>query len=309
MIVFCFGRVSVCGWVLLGFLSQAISQETVSTPPLPPQAKPFTEFFRKLLSCTPAEQEKLLTAKSPAARLVLQQKLDEYKALPLDEREARLRMLDLRSYLSPLLSMPPSDRVELLARIPAADRPVVEARLRLWDGLPPELQKEVCTNETAITYVVVGGVPRPAQPVLIPGRRQQIETAVSRWKTLPEQRQVEIYAQLQRAVVMSAPRRPPTPPAVPEMDRQQMQIILQKLDQMPPNQRSLCLSGFQKFATLSEQERLQFLRNAARWQAMSLRERHTLSNLTQRLPPAPPGLLLIGPPTPPGMVALPLGSK
>lgn len=305
MVDFSFRRASVVRWMLLGFLSQAVAQENVNPPPLPSQAKPFTEFFRKLLSCTPAEQETLLAVKPVSARVVLQKKLEEYRALPPEEREARLRMLDLRSYLSSLLLMPPSNRVDRLAGIPEGDRPLVEARLQLWDRLPADLQKEVRENEMAITYVVIGSVPRQDNLVVASTRRLQIESAVGRWKTLPRERQVEIYAHFQRIFATPPPKRPPMPVTLTVRDRQQMQLTLKQLDQMPSTQRTLCLSGFQKFTALSEQERSQFLRNAAQWQAMSVRERQTLSNLAHRLPPAPPGLLLRSPSPPPGVAVVP----
>src|SRR5687768_15744779 len=57
-----------------------------------------------------------------------------------DTKALRLRTLELRWHLLPLLSAAPSNRVVRIQAVPERDRPLIEERLRLWDRLPPELQ-------------------------------------------------------------------------------------------------------------------------------------------------------------------------
>ena len=64
---------------------------------------------------------------------------------------------------------------------------------------------------------------------------------------------------------------------------------------MPNARRELCLKGFQQFASLSPDERAQFLQNAEQWQAMSGADREAWRTLVAQvgmpaLPPLPPGL-------------------
>src|SRR5687767_12473843 len=94
---------------------------TVPAPPLPPVPLD----FRQLLAMTPAEREKILATRSPQDRQLLEAKLKEYDALSPEQREARLKSLQLRLYLRPLMKMDHSNRVERLATIPEADRELI----------------------------------------------------------------------------------------------------------------------------------------------------------------------------------------
>src|SRR2546425_3733073 len=69
------------------------------SPPLPPLPLD----FRQLLAMAPAEREKILAARSTEDRQILEGKIREYESLPPPEREARLRSLQLRLYVRPLI--------------------------------------------------------------------------------------------------------------------------------------------------------------------------------------------------------------
>src|SRR5258708_30721944 len=84
------------------------------TPPLPPSP---LDYFRRILAMSATERDTLLAEKSPAVRKVLEDKLREYDALSADERQSRLRALELRWYLKPLMQMPASNRVSRLNAI------------------------------------------------------------------------------------------------------------------------------------------------------------------------------------------------
>ena len=75
---------------------------------------------------------------------------------------------------------------------------------------------------------------------------------------------------------------------------------LQAFDRLPPAQRAQCINSFGKFATMAPGERNQFLKNAARWDAMTSHERQLWRELVHTLPPMPPGFPSGLPPLPPG---------
>ena len=121
-------------------------------PPLPLAQSPIS-FFRELLAMNPAERKQALTNRSPEVRSSILAKVREYESLKPDERELRLRVTELRWYLRPLMTAPATNRAAQLAMIPGRNRKLVEDRLREWDKLPPEVQKELLANEATIRYL------------------------------------------------------------------------------------------------------------------------------------------------------------
>src|SRR5438105_3925359 len=115
-------------------------------PPMPPLPKSRVAYFRELLAMSPAELEIALARTPEPNRKVLQAKLREYTALPPEEREASLRATELRWYLRPLMEKAPTNRTAQVASIPAEYRALVEERLKQWDAMSPETQKEVLEN-------------------------------------------------------------------------------------------------------------------------------------------------------------------
>src|SRR5687768_12500416 len=95
---------------------------------LPPLPAPPVDMLRKLLALSPEEREKMLADRNPEQRRFVQLKLAEFDCLTMAEREARLRALQSRYYFSPLMRMKPSARATALARVPAAERALVEQK-------------------------------------------------------------------------------------------------------------------------------------------------------------------------------------
>jgi hypothetical protein len=75
----------------------------------------------------------------------------------------------------------------------------------------------------------------------------------------------------------------------------------QAFDRLPPAQRTQCINSFGKFATMAPGERTQFLKNAARWDAMTSHQRQLWREMVHTLPPLPPGVPSDLPPLPPGL--------
>src|SRR5215207_7898091 len=65
-------------------------------PPPVPTAKSPVDSFRELLDMKPAERTNALAKKSEKYRKVIEERLGEFDALPLDQRQARLRLMQLR---------------------------------------------------------------------------------------------------------------------------------------------------------------------------------------------------------------------
>jgi len=279
-------------------------KRTAALPPTPPPLPPSPlDYFRRILAMSATERETLLAEKSPAVRKVLENKLREYETLSADERQSRLRALDLRWYLRPLMQMPASNRVGRLNAIPETDRSLVEERLRLWDQCPADLQQEILANETAIRYWVRPATAKPSPGLSVtnisPGQRQQLEAGFARLNALPEEKRQKIYEQFQKFFELNEAQKSKTLDVLTDAERRQMQGTLQLFGRLPKDQRDRCINGFKKFADLAPEERQQFLQNADRWQSMSARDREVWRKLVARVfpkPPLPPGVKSRQPP-------------
>jgi len=275
-------------------------------PPLPPATKSPIEYFRDLLNAKPEEREKLLAAKRPEHRKVLENSLRSYEALTAEERELRLRTMDLRYHLTSLLRMAPSDRIERLKLVPERERPLIEARLKIWDGLSPEDQKEALENERMIRVVAAVGSSSPQKEIALTGASsnqvRQIEQQLIRWQTLPEVRRQQVQKNFTALFELTEEEKAKASPAVNLSDDERilMQKSLERFQKLSPVQRSQCVRGFEKFAALSPAERRQFLISAQEWQKMKPEDRESWRKLVSKvpqLPPLPPGFGL--PPMPP----------
>jgi hypothetical protein len=285
----------------------AAAPERKSAPGLPPSLPPLSpsplDYFRQILAMSAPDREKLLAGKAPAQRQSLEAKLREYEALAPEEREARLRALQLRWYLLPLMKMPPGNRPERLAAIPESDRKLIVERLGLWDKLPEDLQKEVLENEAIIRFFYPAGKGSDGTNVPPPSPQQQEQMArIARWQALSESKRDRIYEQFQKFFELDPQQKARTLDALTEAERRQMEKTLQVFEKLPKEQRDRCLSGFRKFADLSLEERQEFLKNAERWQQMSAAERQVWRRIVARVasppPPLPPGIKQT-PPLPP----------
>lgn len=280
----------------------AAAQSARSSPPMPPPpAQSGIAYFRELLEAKPDQREKLLEGKTPQHRAVLENGLRKYEALSPEERELRLRTMELRYHVTSLLRVAPSNRVERLKLVPEKDRLLVEDRLKYWDRLSPADQKDALENER-VTRVVLGITVPPTPFRQIPLSSQtsnqvrQIEQHLVRWQSLPDARREQIQKHFQTLFELSdaekARERLQPLPLTPE-ERDLMEKTLAEFKKLPVSARSMCISNFTKFADLSPDERRQFLLNAQEWQKMTPEDRQTWRRLVSkvpRMPPLPPGL-------------------
>jgi hypothetical protein len=247
------------------------------TAQVPPASSPVS-FFRELLAMTPGERRQALTNKPRENQQGILAKVEEYAALPPEDRELRLRATELRWYLVPLLSASATNRTAALSQIPADMRKFVEDRLEQWQILPPPLKERILEDDQNMqSYLqLVGGGPRQQQELIKiypPGLREKLEVEI---------RQVNSFFELapeEKAKVLAI---------ISEPERRQMEATLRAFEKLPDEQRAQCIRAFSTFTKLSAAGQQQFFRNAERWQAMTPAERQRWRELVRDVPQWPP---------------------
>lgn len=299
--------------------AQPVEEAETGLPQMPPapgqQGSPkkspveHLDYFRALLNLSPAERAKTLAPKPEQERQRLLAKLEEYDRLPESEQKRRLETTEIYLYLRDLMSSPPRYRAEKLAALPAEYRSLIQQRLRHWDLLPQDLQKEVLENTWMMQFII-----RFESSSIDQQRRQLqqypeqdrkiLEGRIQKWRQLPLERRQRMYQHFQTFFELPPQERQRTLEALSKAERQQMERVVQSFDQLLPEQRQKSIESLRRFTNLSGDERLQFLRNAERWQAMSPREKETWRNLIDQMPP--PGSPPL-PPFPPELLRPPPG--
>jgi hypothetical protein len=248
-------------------------------PLLPPQAPSPVAFFRNLLAMSPKERANFLTNRPPAMRVRIIAKIHEYQILDPDERELRLSATELHWYLTPLLSLAPTNRAERVANVPENLRPLVQDRLQQWDILPPPLKQEFLENDRALHYFA---------RIVPPGTTASADLSA-------EERQ-KIADQFNEFFELTPGEKQNALKTLSAAEQAQMEKTLQSFGHLPPPQRLACLRNYAKFAGMSAGERMEFLKNAERWSQMSPAERQTWRDLVAHVPEWPP----LPPPIVPG---------
>lgn len=270
-------------------------------PALPPApAQSGIAYFRELLSAKPEEREKLLAGKTTEHRRVLETGIRNYEALSPEERELRLRTMELRYHVTMMLRMPATNRIERLKVVPEHLRGLVEDRLKYWDNLSPLEQKEALETERVSRILGIAGPGSKLREIPLNGQASnqvmQIEQQLVRWQSLPEGRRDQIQKNFTTLFELSDEEKAKAQllalPLSPD-ERELMEKTIADFKKLPVAARELCVRNFPKFAELSPQERRQFLFNAQEWQKMTSDDRQTWRKLVgkvPRMPPLPPGL-------------------
>jgi hypothetical protein len=280
-------------------------------PPLPSARSPIS-FFRELFAMNPVERIQALTNRTPELRAQILAKVREYESLKPDERELRLRVTELRWYLWPLMTAPATNRAALLAMIPEGYRESVVDRLREWDKVPADVQKELLGIEPTLRYFAeIEGLSdvrrRQILDTISPERRKLLEQGIQHWDSLSEGQRHNTLHRFSQFFELTAGEKEKALRTLSEPERRQIEKTLQTFGNLRPDQRARCVSSFAKFASLSLEERQQFLKNAERWKLMPPSERQAWRQLVSRLPPPlpprlPPPLPLVPQPRPPRTV-------
>ena len=278
--------------------------ESRPVPPTPPIRKAPTEVFRELLTAGPVDREKILSARSPAARQLIEVKLREFEVLPAEHRELRLQVAELQYFLFQLVQAPTNQQADILAQSPQGIRPLLEDRWQSWVQLAPDRQRELLESQKSLSWFVRGQAndPRAVTNLLaqIPAsQRTEIEAQLVRWRALTPEERTRKTADFQRFFELSERERAKVLGTVSLEERQEMEATLARFANLPPEQRERAVRGFRRFLALTAPERAEFLQSIARWQLMTPTERATWRQMVSLIT-APPPL----PPEPRGRSAL-----
>jgi hypothetical protein len=243
-----------------------LSARTNVILPLPPVRQSPVDFFRQLLMMSPADRLQTLADRTPDSRARILKKVHEYLNLDADERELRLRATELRWYLVPLMRTAPVDRSTQLTHVPSELLPLVQSRLAQWDLTPPDLQREFLTNDPALHYF--------AQPGAIAAATNAppdtIAEQFNRFFDFQPAEQQQLLRSLSGA------------------ERGQMEKTLKAFGQLPPQQRVQCIRNYARFVGMGAAERAEFLKNAGNWSRLSPQERQSWRDLVAQVPVWPP---------------------
>jgi hypothetical protein len=273
-----------------------VAERLAEPPPLPPVQSP-VDVFRELLDMTPEEQTEFLTDRPPDVRKRIMAKVREYESLNPVQRELRLRVTELRWYLWPLLKTPATNRAAWLSRIPPDERKLVEDRLRHWDKLTPEVQKELLANDATLRYFseLAASTDQERSNIvknLSPERRKKLEAGIQQLQQMPEQQRQMMITRFDQFFELSPSEKSKALKSLSEPERRQIEKTLTAFGQLSPELRDQCIRSFEKFINMSLAERQQFLKNAERWKLMSPDERQDWCDLVASMaiqPPLPPG--------------------
>jgi predicted Fe-S protein YdhL (DUF1289 family) len=128
-------------------------------------------YFVRLEASTPDERKAMLAVLPPHQRQVMEQGLEQWRALAPDQRQKIFARLDQ------YLQMTPQDKNRILGELPEADRQEMEQTLRTFQTLP-KAERERCL-ESFQKFAAMS-----------PPERDQFLANVERWKEMsPEERQ------------------------------------------------------------------------------------------------------------------------
>jgi hypothetical protein len=270
-------------------------QPPEAAPALPPEVTPIDR-FRALLRLPPKEREAALAVRTAPQREYLRARLQEFDQLAPLERELRLEALTLRHYLIPLLGADATNRLSGLRAVPGAYRDLVRARLAVWDQLGADQQRAMLESESIFAGLAYVTTPdglaagQRALDQLSVERRQRLEADLARWRALAPEERDRITAQFRGFLTLTEPEQQKALAGLKEDSREKAARLVERLERLTPEQRAKSVEAFARFSALPPAEQHRFLRNAARWRAMSTGERSAWRLLLPPAPPAPPGM-------------------
>ncbi|MGV3773487.1 MAG: DUF3106 domain-containing protein [Verrucomicrobiales bacterium] len=281
--------VAVLALLQAGFNPCSFAQQLKATPPMPPSP---VDQFRGWLGANDDQVKRALSQYPEEKRAVLLAKIKEYSSLPEQERERRLKMVELRLYLLPLMHLPLADRAEKLKQVPPSIKLLTLERLKQWDALHPATQKAVLESEWASRYFVRFQTSRPEDQARIfinlkPSEKAEVERKLAQWKQLPQQERLRRYSQFNAFFELPPEKQEKALGFLNEKERSDMEKTLKMFDQLNPEQRVACIESFRKFANMTPADRSLFLQNAERWKTMPPEDREAWRKLVESVPPLP----------------------
>jgi len=294
-------RTTLAWGLLLGaasLLPAADTPASPATPPVPTVAS--IDFFRSLMAMTPEQRRTALAIKSAGQREVLEAKIREYAVMTDKERELRLRLLEIRLYLLPLMRMEPDMQTRMLARIPDKERPFVQYRLGDWNSLSPGEKEMLLATPSSLHAFLYRGYGRTGEgaskvgKIMPPNLDRYRERMIAKWQRLSEERRQEIVSRFDQFLALEKAKRQAVVQRLPMPDQAHAQKTLRRMEGLSPEERTQFLTGLRQFADLDYQARERFKRLTVYWNNMSIEERSLWRSIIVKVqnPPLPPGAAL-----------------
>ena len=282
----------------LFFALQALAAESpqaaeAAVPPTMPAVRSPVDALRELLEMAPAERAQALSQKSARKRKVIEDGLKELEALPLQQRQSRLRLMQLRWELLLLVQTPVANRSTLLSMVPEQDRRLVQQRLQIWDGLSTNQQKLILENEMVMHMFITGRASTleltNKAAVLSPEMLGKIKL----WRDLSPDQQRQAYDSFRQIFGLAERERDKLLgenlfAGHSQTDRDRIERFLKSFEKLPAAEREKRMASFQRFTSMTMEQRTRFLENAERWEAMSELDREAMRTMMREGPPIPP---------------------
>lgn len=266
-------------------------------PPLPVRAASTVESLRQLLAMTEAQRDVELARRSSRQQALIRQELRSLDRLDPAGRENRLRLLELRIIMDPLIKLPPAARASALATLSPYQRDFVESQLESWDALTAEHRAGILATHRgwiplppANPRRVTPSVADTPPPLPDPGFRSRVEVDLDRWSALDPREQTNAARALVRFFELPPGDQRAVLARLKPGQRIQVERMVESFGVLDAAARSRAIDAFLRFAALSPDERSRFWRNADRWDSMTPEDRRAWRVLTAHLPPLPPGL-------------------
>ena len=123
-----------------------------------------------------------------------------------------------------------------------------------------------------------------ALPLNVPA---EVRRSWERWQTLTPEERDRREAHFRQFFDLSSDEQSRVLGGLPLREKQRMERVLARFSGLPADRREICVQNFDRLARLPEAERAAFLRNAAKWEAMTQSERDAWRRLVTTVPPPP----------------------
>jgi len=234
-------------------------------------------FFRLMLEASPEELKELLSNKPPEVQTRLLEKIKEYRNLSPTERELKLQVTELQWYFLQLVNLDATNRLAKLELVPPEIRKMLEERLTIWDILPPPVKDELSQDVRRLQGLIqVEFVPTPLQ------QKSYLESQPSKTELQ------EAINRLSTFFTLNSREREQLLKSLSKTERMQVEKALEQFHKLPPRERARCLSAFSVLAEMSPEERIEFLKNAEKWQSLAPDQRQAWRRIVREVPTWPP---------------------
>lgn len=239
------------------------------------------DLFRHLIESSKTEREAWLSNQEDWRRKRISEGLAEFDQLSPEHKAKRLREMELRYFLLPLLNLHPDERTFALAQVPEHLQELAKEQLMMWDLLP-ETARQAALAREQWRKKRPGSTEAEIAP-LPPSKSLQS------WNNLSETEKAEIKANFQSFFTLSTTSQSKTLSMLDQHQRRELESILNRLKNKSIEDRRKIVDYFIQFSKLDPIEKGTFIQKASTWQKMSPEERELWKEVIRQntlLPPS-----------------------